>query len=576
MRMKTDRSSSGGRLEALLVLMIALLGSQVGCSQAFQVAASKTTSSSNNAIGDILPEGSGDPGSGGTLSPGNTTVQACTPGADPGRTTAQRLNATEYKNSVKDLFGLASLPSLTLPEDGYSSSFNNDANVLFVNPEWVAAYMTAAETVVNAAFASNRSGVMTCATTDASCASQILGAIAERAYRRPLKTGELPALTGLVTAAQGRGETFEAGIKIALRAVLMSPQFNFRIIQMANADDATAVAELNDLDLASRLSYFLWSSIPDSTLLTVAKQGKLKDPVELKNQVTRMLASPKSSALVDNFAMQWLRVNLLGNAKLDATIYPGLDANMKSSMAEETRRLVASIFSADASPMELLSAKYTYMNETIAGLYGNTTVKGTAFQKVALGSDRQGILTQPSIMLVHSHEQESSIVLRGKWVLSELLCDMPPPPPANFPVVPDSTETSRSTQRLTTMPCMNCHQVMDRVGMVLYSFDPLGRKRQTDQSGTAIATSITLPDGRTFASAADLASSIVSDPRFKKCMARKMLGYAVGRELKSYNHCAAGNVGLDTIAADKGISNLVLGVVTSDMFRKQRGDGGKQ
>ena len=574
--MKTDRSSSGGRLEAFLVLMIALLGSQVGCNQAFQVATNKTSLSSNNAIGNVLPEGSGDPGSGGTASPGQTTVQACTPGADPGRTTAQRLNATEYKNTVKDLFGLAQLPSLTLPEDGFSSSFNNDANVLFVNPEWVSAYMTAAESVVNAAFTSNRAGIMTCSTTDTTCANQILGALAERAYRRPLKTGELSALTGLVTAATGRGETFEGGIKIALRAMLMSPQFNFRIIQMANADDSTAVSELSDLDLASRLSYFLWSSAPDSALLTVAKQGKLKDPVELKNQVTRMLASPKSSALVDNFAMQWLRVNLLGSAKLDATIYPGLDANMKSSMAEETRRLVASVFSVDASPMELLTAKYTYMNETIAGLYGNTTVKGTAFQKVTLGSDRQGILTQPSIMLVHSHEQESSIVLRGKWVLSELLCDMPPPPPSNFPVLPDSTETSRSTQRLTTMPCMNCHQVMDRVGMVLYSFDPLGRKRQTDQSGTAIATSITLPDGRTFASPGDLASSIVADPRFKKCMARKMLSYAVGRELKTYNHCAAGNVGLDAIASDKGISNLVLGVVTSDMFRKQRGDGGKQ
>jgi mono/diheme cytochrome c family protein len=430
----------------------------------------------------------------------------------------------------------------------------------------------------DAADAASRRSVFVCHPKDTAaeepCAKRILSALATRAYRRPVTDDELATLLEFYKEGRAGDGSFSEGIRRGLERILASPRFLFRIEHEPANATAGSVYRLSDLDLASRISFFLWSSIPDAELLSVASRGGLKDPVTLERQVRRMLADSRSQALVDNFAAQWLKLGKIVAVKPDEYEYPEFDENLRGAIQEETRQFVGRHLREDRSVVDLLSANYTFLNERLAQHYGVPNIYGPQFRRVTFEDGvRGGLLGQASILTATSYPNRTSPVVRGRWLLENMLGAPPPPPPPDVPALKESgTEGQPKSVRermevhRKNPTCAACHVRMDPLGFALENFDALGKWR-TMSDGVAIDTSASLPDGTQFEGVVGL-RKLLLDHRddFVRTLTEKMLAYAVGRSVESYDLPVVRQITRSAAPGDYRWSAVILGIIQSPPF----------
>jgi len=416
------------------------------------------------------------------------------------------------------------------------------------------------------------------AAEEESCANKIVSSLVHRAYRGTDTVADIQRLMDFYRTGR-QTESFESGVQEALERMLASPKFLIR----AERDPATvapgAVYRVSDLDLASRLSFFLWSSIPDDELLRVAIEGRLKNPAVLEQQTRRMLADPKAEALVTNFAGQWLYLRNLRDMIPNSVDFPDFDDNLRQSFARETELFFGSIIHEDRNVLDLMTANYTFLNERLAKHYGVPNVYGSHFRRVSITDEaRRGLLGQGSILMVTSHTDRTSPVVRGKWVLDNLLGAPPPPMPAN---VPPLNENNRAGGRVLTMRermeehrsnpyCASCHKIMDPIGFSLENFDAVGawRTREGGTGGTLIDASGQMLDGTKVNGPVELRQALLREPEvFVGTMTEKLMTYALGRGLADYDMPTVRAIVRDASKQDYRFSSLILGIVKSPAFQ---------
>lgn len=417
--------------------------------------------------------------------------------------------------------------------------------------------------------------------TEPQFAREIIGAFARRAYRRPVTAAEVERLMKLYNFARTNGEPFEGGVVQALKAVLVSPNFLFRGELQPEPDNPKSVHPVNEFALASRLSYFLWSTMPDAELFALAERGQLRK--NLDAQVRRMLADPKSRALVENFAGQWLQLRNLAILQPDKKLFPSYDATLRAAMTRETELLFETVLREDRSVFEFLTADYTFVNERLAKHYGITGVTGDAFQRVSLkGQPRAGLLTHASILTLTSNPTRTSPVKRGKWVLENLLATPPPPPVPNVPELEQQKELTgtlrqKMEQHRANPTCASCHTKMDAIGFGLENYDAIGAFRSRD-AGAAIDPSGELSAAEKFQGPVDLAKLLATKKQedYLRCLVEKLLTYGLGRGLEYYDRPAVKAIADGLAKRKHTFSGLVLEVVNSVPFQKRRGEGDAQ
>jgi uncharacterized protein DUF1592/uncharacterized protein DUF1588/uncharacterized protein DUF1587/uncharacterized protein DUF1585/uncharacterized protein DUF1595 len=415
------------------------------------------------------------------------------------------------------------------------------------------------------------------------CAKKILSALARRAYRRPVTDREVESLLNFYKAGSGfdnKEGGFEAGIELALRKLLVSLEFLFRIERDPASAAPGAPYRVSDTEIASRLSFFLWSSIPDDELLDLAERGKLQDPAVLEQQVRRMLADARSNALVSNFAGQWLYLRNLQKVVPDPEAFPEFDENLRQGLQQETQLFLESMLREDRSVLDLLKADYTFLNERLARHYGIPNIYGSHFRRVTLTDEnRKGLVGQGSVLTVTSYASRTSPTLRGKWLLENILGAPPPPPPNNVPSLKDRGEDGKilsvrqqMEQHRSNPACAGCHTRMDPLGFALENFDAIGRWRTTSgAANTPIDSSGVLPDGAQFHGPAEL-RKILLDRReeFVTTVTDKLLTYALGRGTEYYDGPAIRKIVRDAAPGDYRWSSLILGVARSLPFQMRR------
>jgi mono/diheme cytochrome c family protein len=417
------------------------------------------------------------------------------------------------------------------------------------------------------------------ATTEEACARRILSTLARRAYRGPVSDNEIATLLAFYRAGRDE-EGFEAGIQQGLRRILASPRFLFRIerepttIRRAGPSGPAGAYRVSDLDLASRLSFFLWSSIPDDELLAVAAKGTLGERATLERQVRRMLADPRAQALVDNFASQWLTVGKLAGVVPDVDAYPEFDENLRDAFKQETRLFIGSQLREDRSVIDLITADYSFVNERLARHYRIPNVYGSHFRRVTFSDGRRGgLLGQGSILTVTSYPNRTSPVLRGRWLLDNVLGAPPPPPPPDIPLLNESGADAKSMSIRQQMEahrknpsCAVCHVRMDPLGFSLEHFDALGKWR-TVSDGVAVDASGALPDGTRFEGIAGLRQLVASHREdFARTFTQKLLAYALGRSLEARDLPAVRRITRDAAGSGYRWSSVMIGVATSTPF----------
>jgi hypothetical protein len=434
----------------------------------------------------------------------------------------------------------------------------------------------------------SRRRIFTCtpatAAEEAGCAKKILSSLARRAYRRPVGDADLQTLLDIYEAERGPGG-FEAGIKQGIERMLVSPQFLFRIERQPASVAPGAVFRISDLELASRLSFFIWSSIPDDELLDLAARGKLSNRSVLDQQVRRMLRDPRSRALATNFAAQWLYLRDVHAKTPSPRLFPDFDLSLRQAFERETTLFLESVFREDRSVIDLLSANDTFMNERLARHYGVPNVLGNDFRRVRHPDDSPrrglGLLGHSSILTITSYANRTSPVLRGKYVLGNLLGAPPAPPPPDIPALATENKDSGKVlpmkeamaQHRANPACASCHAAMDPIGFALDNFDALGRWRTVDASGAEIDPSGVLPDGTRFEGVAGLRQVLLSRPeQFVSTLTENLLAYAVGRSLEHYDRPVVRAIVRNSAPRDYRFSELVLGVVNSMPFQMRKAE----
>ena len=427
----------------------------------------------------------------------------------------------------------------------------------------------------------SRRRIFTCRPVDRAaedtCAKQIVSTLARRAYRQPVTDTDLKTLIGFYESGRrgegGADDGFEAGIETALQRILASPKFVFRV----ERDPASlpSVHRITDIELASRLSFFLWSSIPDDELLNVASRGLLQNPTVLETQVRRMLADPKAEALVTNFAGQWLHLRNVPNVLPNSDLFPDFDDNLRQSMRRETELFFESIIHEDRSVLDLLTADYTFVNERLARHYGIPDIYGSRFRRVAIADDaRKGLLGQASILAVTSHAERTSPVVRGKFILENLLGTPVPPPPPDVPALKETaagdkpkTMREQMAEHRANAACATCHKVMDPIGFALENFDAVGAWR-TREAGGAIDASGQLADGTPVDGVVTLREALVHRPdMFASTLSERLLTYGLGRGLDDYDMPVVRAIVRDAARSDYRFSSIVMGIVRSAPFQ---------
>jgi mono/diheme cytochrome c family protein len=522
-----------------------------------------------------------------------------------GNTMNRRLNRLEYNNTLRDLFGVDLHPGDLLPsEGGGGEGFDNAGPTLFTTPTLMEKYLEAAELVLStllparsspispsraapapdsesqatdAQLKSARKALLVAVpgpkTTPREAARKILETFVPRAFRRPATAKEIDRYLGIFEKASKRGDSYEQSLKLALKGVLVSPSFLFL---SETPPEKSGVYQLDHYEIASHLSYFLWASTPDEELLQLASQSKLHDEKVLRGEVQRMMRDPRSRGLADGFAAQWLGIRPLGGTiRPDARVYPEFDEALGAAMREETLLFFDSIVREDRSLLEIIDADYTFVNERLAAHYKIDDVKGPQMRRIELDDPaRGGVLGQAAILTVTSFPHRTSPVLRGRWILEELLGAEVPPPPPDVPVL---NERKKGGEELTfrqqlekhrsKAECASCHGRMDPLGFGLENFDALGRWR-TEQGGKPIDSVGVMPTGEKFSGPAELKKLLLEKrrPEFVRNLCRKTLGYALGREINRADACVIQDCAQALEKNEFKISSLLESVVVSFPF----------
>ena len=412
------------------------------------------------------------------------------------------------------------------------------------------------------------------------CARQIMSTVARRGYRGTVEDKDVNRLIDFYRAGRKDTGSFESGIQAAVERLLVDPRFLFRIERDPPDVARGATYHISDVELASRVSFFLWSSIPDDPLLEAAERGALHEPVTLERHVKRMVADDRASALVDNFAVQWLALRQLRPVTLDAEIFTDYDGNLREAFLQETQRFVQDQLRQDRSVLDLLDAKYTFVNERLARHYGIPDVYGNHYRRVAVGDERAGLLGQGSILTATSYPTRTSPVLRGRWLLDNLMGAPPPPPPPDIPALPSSGEhdlrltmRQRTEQHRRNPACAGCHVRMDPLGFALENFDAIGRWRTAGETGEPIDASGALPDGTTFRGVSGVRTLVTSRPEeFVRVLTGKLMTYALGRAVDEDDMPAIRAVVKEAAPGNYRWSALLLGIVRSVPFKMRQAE----
>ncbi len=415
-------------------------------------------------------------------------------------------------------------------------------------------------------------------------AAKSLQPFLRRAFRRLPTDEEVQKYAGMVETVVTDGEPFEFGMQLAVQAVLVSPSFLFRVESDENPNDPMAERGLTDFELASRLSYFLWSSTPDDELLVLAERGELRQPDILRQQTKRLLADDKARAIVDNFAEQWLNLRSLDELSPDPQVFPEWDDDLRSAMKHESLAVFEAIMRDDLSVLDFLDADFTFVNQRLAKHYGMADIKGDEFQRVALNPrQRLGVLTHASILTLTSNPNRTSPVKRGKWIMENILGKDPPPAPPGVPGLeetqkakPNASLREQLVQHRADPGCAACHRTMDEIGFGLENFDAVGRWRDTD-NGRPIDAGGELEAGLAFSGPVELVTILKTrSTDFARVFSERMLTYALGRGLEYYDRCAVDEILKRMQQNDYRFSELILAVVESEPFLKRRGDGERE
>ncbi|HTM45671.1 MAG TPA: DUF1592 domain-containing protein [Polyangiaceae bacterium] len=499
--------------------------------------------------------------------------------SDPGVVALRRLNRTQYNNTVRDLLGTTLTPADGFPADDLMYGFDNIGQALSVSTLLVDGYDSAARSLIDDLFARPTSAeyarfvVCDVAAGGASCGAQILQAFAEKAWRRPVVPGELDAFTALLTSAA----TPDEGLRLAMQMVLESPHFMFRVEIDPNPDVYEAHA-LNAYELASRLSYLMWNTMPDDGLFAAAQSGDLLTDAGLSTQLDRLLADSKASAFIDDMAGMWLHTRKLNSITRDATLFPSWDDDLRQSMQAETRAFFNEFFQNDLPVTQMVTANFTFANQRLATHYGLTGVTSTDVQKVDLTGNmqRMGLLTQGTFLTSTSRTTRTAPVLRGKWVLDQLLCSPPPPPPPNVQANLEAPNFEGLTLRqrldlhkMQGAVCFSCHATMDPIGLGLENYDAIGAYRTADPDG-AIDASGELPGTppQPFSGGFQLAQLIGADPRFERCVTQQLMTYGLGmKPIAQWIDAIKGNAAATGPVTFKSV---LKALVASDAFRQRR------
>ena len=501
------------------------------------------------------------------------------------RTSVRRLNRVEYNNAIRDLFGVSVKPADSFPVDEVGEGFDNIGSVLALPPLLMEKYLDAAEQVTeaikedNVAWKHTFDNLNRTSGFDEDRAKLSIRSLARKAYRRPIDENEIKRLMKLFEIARATESDVDS-ILFVTQGIIASPQFLFRAEEDAAAfDEAGEDAEgheptpLDSHAIASRLSFFLWSSIPDEELSLLADEGKLTEPEQITAQVERMLLDSKSRAFVDNFFGQWLQLRLMSSVSPDPELFPTFSDKLRDAMREETLHYIHELIKRNGSVLELLDSDYTYLNEALAEHYGIEGVEGEQFQKVALKNDRRGgVLTHASVLTLTSNPTRTSPVKRGKWILDNVLGTPPPPPPPDVPELEEGDELlgslrERMKQHRENPSCAVCHRKMDALGFGFENFDAIGSWRDKD-GRYDIDASGELPDGSTFNKPAELRKILLSSSSdFTNCLTRKLLTYGLGRGLSSRDKCVVDDIVEHVENHDHQFSELIFAIVTSDTFR---------
>jgi Protein of unknown function (DUF1592)/Protein of unknown function (DUF1588)/Protein of unknown function (DUF1585)/Protein of unknown function (DUF1587)/Protein of unknown function (DUF1595)/Planctomycete cytochrome C len=424
----------------------------------------------------------------------------------------------------------------------------------------------------------SRRRIFACHADTPACAKQILGALARRAYRQPVSDADLRTLmtfyeSGRAQSGHGNGG-FEAGIEEGLQRILASPKFVFRV-ERDPVEVRTSIHRISDVELASRLSFFLWSSIPDDQLLSTAIKGSLSNPAVLEAEVRRMLADPKAEALVSNFAGQWLHLRNVPNILPNSDLFPDFDDNLREGFRKETELFFESIMREDHNVVDLMTANYTFLNERLARHYGVPNIYGSRFRRVEITDDaRRGLLGQGSILATTSHAERTSPVLRGKWVLENVVGAAVPPPPPDVPVLKPAADGEKPktireqmAEHRANPACATCHKVMDPIGFAMENFDAVGAWR-TREPGGPIDASGNLADGTKIDGVVSLRNALVSHPdQFVDTLTEKLLTYALGRGLSYNDMPVVRGIVRDSAQQNYRFTSIVLGIVRSAPFQ---------
>jgi Protein of unknown function (DUF1592)/Protein of unknown function (DUF1588)/Protein of unknown function (DUF1595)/Protein of unknown function (DUF1587)/Protein of unknown function (DUF1585) len=574
-KLKLTAGSSIGALSSLCSLLFACTGVMSG------------TPGGDGAT----PGGPGplQPGGGGgttTVGGGGTTSTASSK-PEVGVMTIRRLNRTQYTNTLGVLTGTKTDPGAKFPADDLSFGFDNIGEALTVQPLHIELFEQSADAVLTELFAlpatdANRTKVLGCdaQTGGHACVVSTVSAFAERAFRRPVTEAEITPFVSIADSFTMTGGKAADGLKLALKGVLLSPHFLFRV-ELDPSPTSKDVHRLNAYELATRLSYYLWSTMPDAALFASAKSGALTTDAGLVTEVSRMLADPKAQALTSDFAGQWLNIRRVGAVKPDAGTYPTFSAQLAADMETESYMMFTELLATSRPITDVLNSDFTYVNKALATFYGMTPPPGDGFVKVPLaGSHRTGFLMQASFLTLTSNPTRTSPVKRGKWVLEQLLCSPPPPPPPGVKFDLDANAGGQSVRaRLEAHrakePCHTCHALMDPIGLSFENFDGVGAYRTADQYGPIDATGTlqTAAGEVTFNGAEQLLPLVSKDERLAPCVAEKVLTYAVGRGFTTDDAIALKNVLTATNTSGQGLRGLVGSVAMSESFKSRRAVG---
>lgn len=506
------------------------------------------------------------------------------PPTDPGPRKVRRLTRHEYNNVLRDLLGVNARPGDNFPADGSGGEgFENNADTLFIPPILIEKYMGGAEVCADEVFSRPElksrfyGSLRSSPEPERQAVGEAIKAFVQRAYRRPATEPDIQELLGIYDAARGRKADFDAAMKVVLKAVLMSPKF--LLIDEQPAIKGHGPQKVNDFDLASRLSFLLWSSLPDDTLFQLAASHRLNDDGVLAEQVKRMLADKRAEAFTLNFGGAWFHFEDLFNVvDPDRRKFPQYNDALRQAMFDEAMAFTDHIFRQNGSVLDFLDSNYSYLNEPLAKLYDVPGVQGPAMRRVTFPNDRRGgLLGMAVVLTTTSYPQRTSPVLRGKWVLEQILGTPPPPPPPNVPQLPEDdrklknqTVRQRFEQHRKREVCAGCHKRLDPPGFGLETFNAIGQWRD-QENGLPVDASGEMADGRKFNGPAQFRKVLVQDKaRFVRTLCTRLLGYAVTRGLEVYDQPTLLRLEETLRKGDYHFEPLAIALVQSYPFRYRR------